>query len=64
MSYYIPIEVKTFSESKESFRDFIKKISAKGSTMIFLSENCYDWLKSNSMFFEENNRKVFINCYI
>lgn len=59
MYYYIPIEVKTFSACKDTFKDFIKKIGAKSNTMIFLSEGCYSWLKNNSICFEQKKGKIF-----
>lgn len=62
MSYTIPIEVKTFSKHKGTFKDFIKKMGTRNNSMIFLSENCYSWLKENSMLFEEKNSKILVQC--
>lgn len=59
MSYCIPIEVKTLSNTAASFKDFIKRLNARNSSMIFLSESCYSLLKNNSVCIEQKNSKVF-----
>lgn len=59
MSYCIPLEVKVFPNDACSFKDFIKEQNIRNDTMIFLSENCYAWLKNNSIYIEQQVTKVF-----
>ena len=59
MSYGIPIEIKQFPKDNFSFKDFVKELNVRNDTMIFLSENCYAWLKDTSIYIEQQVTKVF-----
>jgi len=59
MSYSIPIEIKTYESSVDSFKDYIMNLNPKNDTMIFLSEKCYSLLKENSIYLEQKDTKVF-----
>jgi len=60
MSYSIPIEFRTLPPGTYYLENFIKKLKLKNDTMVFLSENCYSWLKANSTCMEQPTAKVFM----
>lgn len=59
MSYPVPLEIKVFPQNVSSFKDFIKNLNIRNDIMIFLSQGCYDWLKSTSLCIGQEETKVF-----
>ena len=59
MLHSIPVEIKIFPKGSSFFKEFFVSLNVTNHTMIFLSENCYDWLKENSIYMENPITKVF-----
>lgn len=60
MSYLVPIELKVLPKKISTLKDFVKTLNLSNDIMVFLSENCYSWLKKNSTYINNSPSKVFI----